>query len=181
MVPSHSGYRVAHGLVAQLGRAPLLQGGGQGFDPPLVHFIGNDIVVPAYGRFVKAWLRDVPYRHGGSSMHWHCKETMGIHGCPRMPCLYISMSCTGVRVSCWPRPGWQGCQDIVRGCSSVGRALAWHARGRGFEPLLLHEVTVYTGCGAVWQRTPLGWEWSSVRIGSSRSVVHRIRTYGSDQ
>ncbi len=26
----------------------------------------------------------------------------------------------------------------ARGCSSIGRALAWHARGRGFDPHQLH-------------------------------------------
>src|SRR5437870_4113972 len=29
-----------------------------------------------------------------------------------------------------------------RGRSSVGRALAWHARGRGFDPLRLHSMTL---------------------------------------
>ena len=29
---------------------------------------------------------------------------------------------------------------MQRGCSSVGRALAWHARGRRFESDQLHQV-----------------------------------------
>ena len=30
-----------------------------------------------------------------------------------------------------------------RGISSVGRALAWHARGQGFKSLILHYETVH--------------------------------------
>jgi putative endonuclease len=30
------------------------------------------------------------------------------------------------------------------GCSSVGRALEWHSRGRGFDPLQLHQFSVLT-------------------------------------
>ena len=29
-------------------------------------------------------------------------------------------------------------EPVLRGCSSVGRALAWHARGQGFNSPQLH-------------------------------------------
>ena len=32
----------------------------------------------------------------------------------------------------------RSCKKILRGISSVGRALAWHARGQRFEPAILH-------------------------------------------
>jgi hypothetical protein len=28
---------------------------------------------------------------------------------------------------------------LIRGCSSVGRALEWHSRGKGFDPPHLHQ------------------------------------------
>jgi hypothetical protein len=37
-----------------------------------------------------------------------------------------------------PKPHFCANIDILRGHSSVGRALAWHARGRGFESHWLH-------------------------------------------
>ena len=38
-----------------------------------------------------------------------------------------------------------------RGHSSVGRALAWHARGRGFESHWLHSRFSYNSSIASWQ------------------------------
>ena len=31
-------------------------------------------------------------------------------------------------------------ESVVRGYSSAGRALAWHARGRRFDPAWLHQI-----------------------------------------
>lgn len=36
----------------------------------------------------------------------------------------------------------------MRGCSSAGRVLGWHSRGRGFEPHHLHQKKSMYG---VWQ------------------------------
>ena len=33
--------------------------------------------------------------------------------------------------------------SLSRGCSSAGRALAWHARGRRFDPVHLHQTFHY--------------------------------------
>ena len=41
------------------------------------------------------------------------------------------------------------------GCSSIGRALAWHARGRGFEAPQLHQYGQY-GRSAAQSPSPLG-------------------------
>jgi hypothetical protein len=32
--------------------------------------------------------------------------------------------------------------EVKRGISSVGRALAWHARGQRFEPAILHLIII---------------------------------------
>ncbi len=33
----------------------------------------------------------------------------------------------------------------TRGCSSDGRALEWHSRGRRFDPAQLHQINGYKG------------------------------------
>ena len=37
------------------------------------------------------------------------------------------------------RKARRGFENLIRGCSSVGRALEWHSRGRGFDSLQLHQ------------------------------------------
>src|SRR5882724_11338616 len=87
----------------------------------------------------------------------------------------------------------QGAPDKLRGHSSAGRALAWHARGRRFDPAWLHHASPFglrvaqprdarrTKRGA--RRSPLGrrraagdflssgYAWHSYVMPEGRSVV----------
>ena len=49
-----------------------------------------------------------------------------------------------------------------RGCSSVGRALAWHARGRRFESDQLHQYLGYRLCDLFRSYDPQYGGYSSV-------------------
>jgi hypothetical protein len=40
-------------------------------------------------------------------------------------------------------PDKSGLVEPKWGISSVGRALAWHARGQRFEPAILHKASLY--------------------------------------
>lgn len=77
-------------------------------------------------------------------------------------------------------PGVTGSIPVGRtrqwGCSSVGRALAWHARGHGFDSRLLHHFTGYEG---KWSKPP-GSDPGERRFESDCPRHHSLaRTMGS--
>src|SRR5882672_4177231 len=53
----------------------------------------------------------------------------------------------------------QGALDKLRGHSSAGRALAWHARGRRFDPAWLHHASPFGLRVAQPRRSPKSEAW----------------------
>src|SRR6266851_7431911 len=59
-----------------------------------------------------------------------------------------------------------------RGFSSVGRALAWHARGQGFESPKLHVVVIVTICTSSWRVSLRAWSCRSVETSPPRFAAY---------
>ena len=73
----------------------------------------------------------------------------------------------------------------IWGCSSAGRALAWHARGQGFDPPQLHQLPAEV---SEWQtirsQKPVAvrpWGFKSLPRHSSSSIEKNINCYGFEE